>query len=168
MVSTFTEPCSTPEDIANGGERFLIKLYGAMISTSLDTLRCILCTRSVSRSSLSSVLTLESLPPTIGAAMFHPYRSYLAVQQLIGNILWPADWCWQYRDGSLVPLTTDRPVALTLVLLIVSCGCKTCCRKTCGCLKAGLYCSPMCSHCNGQTCSNIHALAVSHDSDDDS
>ena len=150
MVSTFTEPYSTPEDIANGGERFFIKLYGAIRSITLDKLRYILYTRSISRSSLSSGLKLESLPPTIAAAKFHPYRSYLAVQQWIVNNLCPADWCWQYRDGSLVPLTTDRPVAPTRVLQIVSCGCKTGCRKTCGCRKAGLHCSPMCSlsHCN--------------------
>ena len=167
-LSTFTEPRSTPEDVANVGERFLLKFYGAVRSTSLDKLRYILYTRSVSRSSLSSGFKLESLPPTSAAANFHSYRAYLAVQQWIGNNLGPTDWGWQYRDGMLVPRTTDWPVAPTRVLRIVSCGCKTGCRKTCGCRKAGLYCSPMCSHCNGQTCSNIHALSVSQDSDDDS
>ena len=80
------------------------------------------------------------------------------VQRWIGNNLCPTDWGWQYRDGSLVPLSTDRPVAPTSVLRIVSCGCKTGCRKTCGCRKAGLYCSSMCRYCNGHICSNIHAL----------
>ena len=87
------------------------------------------------------------------------------VQQWIGNNLCPTDWGWQYRDGSLIPLTTDRPVAPKRVLRTVSCGCKTGCRKTCRCPMAGLYCSPMCSYCNGHICSNIHALAVSQDSD---
>ena len=90
------------------------------------------------------------------------------LQQRIGNNLCPNDWGWQYRDESLVPLITDRPVAPTRVLRIVSCGCKTGCRKTCGCPKAGLYCSPIYSHCNGHMCSNIHALVVSKDSDNDS
>ncbi len=75
---------------------------------------------------------------------------------------------WEYRDGSLVPPTTNRPGVPTRVLRIVSCGCKTGCRKTCGCRKAGLYCTAMCCHCNGQTCSSMHVLVVSHDSDDDS
>ena len=88
----------------------------------------------------------------------------IEVQQWIWNKLRSTDWGWQYRDESLVPLTTDRPVAPTRVLRILSCGCKTCCRKTCGCPKAGLHCSPMCSYCNGHICSNIHALAVSQDS----
>ena len=90
------------------------------------------------------------------------------LQQWIGNNVCPTDWSWQYRDKSLFPLTTDRPVAPTCVLRIVSCGCKTGCRKTCGCPKAGLNCSPMCSHGNGHIYSNIHALAVSKDSDNDS
>ena len=34
--------------------------------------------------------------------------------------------------------------------------------------KAGLYGSHMCSYCNGHVCSNIRALAVSQDSDNDS
>ena len=167
-LSTFTEPRSMPEDIANVGAWFFLKLYGDVRSTSLDTLRYIFYTRSISRSSLSSVVKLESLPPTVAAAKFHPYRAYLAVNQWIGNNLWPNDWRWQYRDGSLVQLTTDRPVAPTRVLRIVSCGCKTGCQNTCGWRKAGVYCSPMCSHCNGQTCSNIHVLAISQDSDNDS
>ena len=58
-LSTFTEPHSTPEDIANVGERFLLNLYGAVRSTSLDKLCYILYTRSVSRSTLSSAFELE-------------------------------------------------------------------------------------------------------------
>ena len=47
-LGTFlTEPRSTPADIANIGERSLLKLYGAIRSTSLDKLRYILYTRSV-------------------------------------------------------------------------------------------------------------------------
>ena len=109
-------------------------------------------------------LNLNHLLPTAAAAKFHSYHAYLAVQQWVGNNLCPTDWGW---DEILVPLTTDRPIAPTRVLRIVSCCCKTGCRKTCGCRKAGLYCSPTCSHSNGQTCSNTHALAVSQDSDDD-
>ena len=145
----------------------MLKLYAAIKSTSLDKLCYILYTRSVSRSSLSSGFKLESLTPTVAAAKIHSYRACLAVQQWIGNNLCPTHWGRQYKDGSFVPLTTDRPVAPTRVLRIMSCGCKTGYRKTCGCWKAALYCSPLCSHCNGQTSSNMHALAVSQDSDDD-
>ena len=143
----------------------MLKLYGAVTSTPLDKLRYIVYTRSVSRPSLSSGFKLESLPPTSAAAKFHSNRAYLAVQQWIGDNLGPTDWGWQYRDGMLVPLTTDRPVAPTRVLRIVSCGCNTGCRKTCGCPRAGLYCSPLVQLLQWTHMHNIHALAVSQDSD---
>ena len=57
---TFTEPRNTPEDIANVGEMFLLKLYGAFRLTSLDKICYILYTRLVSRSSLSSGFKLEN------------------------------------------------------------------------------------------------------------
>ena len=174
-LSTFTEPRSI---------RFLLKLHGAVRSTSLDKLCYILYTRSVSRPSLPSGFKVESLPPTAAAAKFHSYRAYIAVQQLlavprqrwgdevhwqhtvsqlrlwwtanngppallpanwwalllgrpphrrregngmcphmatscVGNNLCPIDWGWQYRDESLLPFTTDWPVAPTRVLRIV-------------------------------------------------
>ena len=52
----------------------MLKLYGAIRSTSLDKCCYILYTRSVSRSSLSSGFKLESLPPTAAAAKFHSYH----------------------------------------------------------------------------------------------
>ena len=59
-LTTFTEPRNMPEDIANVGEMFLLKLYGAVRLTSLDKLCYILYTRSVSRSSLSSGFNIEN------------------------------------------------------------------------------------------------------------
>ena len=94
-LSTFTEPRCTPEDIANVGERFLLKLYGAIRSTSLDTLRYTRYTRTVRRPSLSPGFKLESLPLTAAATKFHSYRSYIAEQQWIGNNVCPTDWGWQ-------------------------------------------------------------------------
>ena len=83
-LSTFTEPRTMPEDITNVGASFFLKLYGAVRLVSLDKLRYILYTRSVSR---PSGFKLESLPLTAAAANFHSYRAYLAVQQWIGNNL---------------------------------------------------------------------------------
>ena len=38
---------------------------------------------------------------------------------------------------------------------MISYGCKTGCRISCGCRKIGIKCSPMCSFCLGQACTNI-------------
>lgn len=46
-------------------------------------------------------------------------------------------------------------VAPAHVLLIISCGCTAVCGKRCKCRKEGLYCTPMCSSCIGQTCINV-------------
>ena len=83
-LSTFTEPRTMPEDIANVGERFFLKLYGAIRSISLDKLRYILYTRSVSR---PPGFKLDSLPLAVAPAKFHSYRAYPAVHQWIGNNL---------------------------------------------------------------------------------
>ena len=90
-LTTLTEPRCTPEDIiANVGEMFLLKMYGAVSSTSLDKLRYILYTQSVSRSSLSSGFKLESLPPTAAAAIHTvpiniiPVQQWLSCAQLTG------------------------------------------------------------------------------------
>ena len=40
------------------------------------------------------------------------------------NKLSQTDRRCQYRDGIFIPFTTDRPVAPTSELRIVSCGCK--------------------------------------------
>ena len=82
-LSTLTEPRSTPEDIANVGERFLLSCMEPSDRHRWTNF----VTRSVSRSSLSSGFKLESLPRTVAAAKFHSYRAYLAVQQWIGNNL---------------------------------------------------------------------------------
>ena len=106
-LSTFTEPRSPPEDIINVGVRFLLKLYGAVRSTSLDKLRYILYTRSVSRSSLTSRFKLESLPPTAAAAKFHSHRAYIAVQQLLAEP--------KQRWGDGATLTTHSQSTATVV-----------------------------------------------------
>ena len=53
-LSTFTEPGSSHEDAANVVESFLLKLYEAVSSTSLNKHRYIMYTRAIRRSSLSS------------------------------------------------------------------------------------------------------------------
>ena len=115
-----------------------------------------LYTGSISKSYVSSGFRLASLPPTAASPKFQSYRTYLAVKQWMLNKWSQTDRQWQHRDGILIPFTTDRSVVPTNDLRIVSCGCII--LKTRGCRKAWLYCSPMCSHCNGQTCSNSPSL----------
>ena len=142
-----------------------MKLYGAGVkSKSLDKRRYIMYFRSVHRTSVtSSGFKLQSLPPTSAATKFHSYRAYLAVQQWQGNEMPSTEWGWQYRDGLLVPIETDRPVAPDQVLKRISCGCKVGCGKRCTCYKSGLECTLLCTVCNGHNCKNSPVIDLESD-----
>jgi len=51
------------------------------------------------------------LPPTSAAAKQHSYRTFLTVQQWLGNNFNPTEWGWTLTDDILVPVATDQPVA---------------------------------------------------------
>ena len=73
----------------------MLKLYEAIKSTLLDTLRYTMYSRSISHSSVSSGFKLASLPPTAAAPKLQSYRAYLAVKQLMVNTLSQTDRRWQ-------------------------------------------------------------------------
>ena len=153
-LDVFKSDDASHEDIASVGEKFLLKLYGGSSSESLDTHRYLQYIRSMQRNSLASpTFKLECIPPTSGACKFHSYRAYLTVQQWLGNYHLPTQWGWQYQNGKLVPVFTDREVAPKQVLKMISCGCKKGCTNRCKCQKSGLKCSNMCKHCAGK-CQN--------------
>lgn len=113
QLDTFTRAESTHEEVKKAGESFILKLYGASKFQSLDEYRHIAYKRATGRSSLSSSFQLESLPPTSGAAKQHSYRTYLTVQQWLGNTLPPTEWGWRSQDGTLEPVKTDPTLCST-------------------------------------------------------
>lgn len=150
-LHVFKQEDACHNDIASAGEQFMLKLYGAKTTESLDQYRYVMYLQKLSKKSLASAsFQLESLPPTSAAAKFHAYRAYHTVQQWLGNdTLSATDWGWQIINGHLYPVETDQEPAPERVLRIVSCGCKMGCNKRCKCRKASFKCSQMCSHCLG-------------------
>ena len=70
-------------------------------------------------------------------------------------------------ESYLCPVMATKPPAPDILLNMISCGCKTGCRVSCGCRKIGMKCSPMCNFCLGQTCTNIpRELNVSEGSEE--
>ena len=153
---TFMKSGCTHDEVKQAGEDFILQLYGASNYSSLNEYRHVSYKRAIARSSLSSEFNLASLPPTSAAAKQHSYRTYLAVQEWMGNSLNPTEWGWRFQDGTLVPLEMDIPVAPENLLTMVSCGCKPegCSNMICSCKKLGLFCTAMCSKCNGHSCNN--------------
>ena len=104
----------------------------------------------------STVVQVQTLPPTKVAARFHSFRVYLQVQTWIGHRLDPLEWGWCMSNNKLVPLKTTLPAAPERLLKIIRCSCKVNCdSKRCSCRKHGLYCTSSCGDCQGTGCSNI-------------
>ena len=145
-VSIFNMPQAAKKDLISAGEKFLLHLYGASDSTSLDAFRYYAYTRAIAMKSASKdSFNLATLPPTSAAAKQHILRTYLQVQQWIGNELEPTDWGWRVYMDTLIPVPTYQPPAPEPLLNLVSCKCKT------GCRRVGALCSPMCAYCMGIT-----------------
>lgn len=96
--------------------------------------------------------------------MFHQ------VQEWLGNALPPEMWGWKRgADGNLEPVTAHDPPAPETVLKSIFCRCKSGCTGNCGCRKAGITCSRVCSGCLG-SCTNgipIDLVDVEGEDDDD-
>ena len=94
-MDVFSLHSSTHEDVANAGEKFLLKLYGAEQFATLNKYRHVAYKRSVAKTSTSSTFKMASLPPTSAAAQQHSYRVYLQVQQWLGHCIPPTEWGWK-------------------------------------------------------------------------
>lgn len=79
----------------------------------------------------------------------------------------PTEWGWKRTLNGLLPVTTEKEAAPPALLKIISCSCRGACKGNCGCRKHGLKCSIICSHCEGQTCSNVEALRIDIEEDID-
>ena len=100
-------------------------------------------------------LELKALPPTSDLAKYHSYWAYYQVQKWLGNdIISPTDWGWA-RSEHLIPIIKDQAAAADKILKLISCGCKQGCSRNCKCRKAELFCTILCSGCNGRDCANI-------------
>ena len=153
-MSCFTRNTSSPQEIAEAGEIFLLALYGHSKFHSLNKCRHILYKRIVAKTPVNGNIRFASLPPTFEASKQHFYRVYLQVQDWMGNSLPPQQWGWKLHEGILVPVESDLPPAPQRLMNIVSCGCKSGCGHSCGCRKAGMVCSEICVECAGVSCGN--------------
>ena len=168
LLNVFNSPNSTHQEVQKAGETFLLRLYGASSKcASLDELRYIAYRKAISKTSLASTFHLSALPPTSAAAKQHSFRTYLTVQEWMGNLMEPTEWGWRLENNNLTPIETDRPIAPETLLNMVLCCCKADgCGVSCGCSRHGVHCSNLCSKCNGQTCNNVAPASSLLDADE--
>ncbi|GBM05910.1 hypothetical protein AVEN_135276-1 [Araneus ventricosus] len=61
----------------------------------------------------------------------------------------------------------ERDAAPESLLKIISCNCKKVCKNACGCQKAGLICSSLCTCSLGEACENVSDINLLEDSIED-
>ncbi|GBM71018.1 hypothetical protein AVEN_56658-1 [Araneus ventricosus] len=143
-IQVFFNSEATIDQVAKAGETFLIHLYRGNPRTSacdFNHLRNTLFTQSATKARS----TPARLPPTVDAAPFHALRSYLQIQKWLGHEKNPLEWGWVPTRFGLSPRKMERDAAPESLLKIISCNCKKRCKNACGCRKAGLICSFLCT-----------------------
>lgn len=163
LSSVFYQKNASSEEIASSAYHLIIGMYSdksekKIIDKSPNFTLNDLRFMQFSKAKIKSKFSLESLPPTEGAAKQHAFRVYYQLQQWLGNIdLQATDWGWQIKRGKLLPVgTADPPIPIKLMNQIAcSCSKKGCIDASCGCKKHGLRCTNLCGHCHEDTCSNL-------------
>lgn len=165
-IQIFKKENAFADEVADAGERFLLALYGSKNeeNMSLDKYRYQFFLKSLTKSKFN----LASLPPTSAATRQHSLRTYHQVQWWYGFSKKAEEWGWKKAQTGITPVTTLKDPAPKTLLTFISCKCKTRCGKACGCRKAGLKCSVICSFCNGKSCENVgQDILEASDEDED-
>lgn len=162
LIKPFYEPNADYRIIARNGCSLIASIYNAKdITSSLDDLRF----QRYKLLTAKSTFQLEKLPPTVGAATQHSYRSYCQLQKWLGNEITASKWGWKevIIDNSkmLVPRFTDISLIPEDLLKKISCHCTTnCSTNRCGCRKHGLKCTVLCTKCeHTEKCSNTETIS---------
>lgn len=163
-INVFSNPEATADQVANVGEKCLIYLYGGDPNKiNLNELRYRLFTKSAAKVKSN----LARLPPTIDASRFHSLRCYHQVQKWLGIEHNPIQYGWIRTTHGLSPQKMEQNAAPESVLKVISCSCKKGCTNACGCRKAGLTCSTLCTSCMGQSCENVPEIEENAEDDGD-
>ncbi|GBN27951.1 hypothetical protein AVEN_234181-1 [Araneus ventricosus] len=87
-----------------------------------------------------------------------------AIQKWLGHEKNPLEWGWVPKRFGLSPRKMERDAASESLLKIISCNCKKRCKNACGCRKAGLICSSLCTCSLGEACENVSDISLLEDS----
>ncbi|GBN96293.1 hypothetical protein AVEN_243499-1 [Araneus ventricosus] len=163
-AEVFTNIGSSPDLILTNGIRFLLAMYGA--PNKIDFIDKYRYLSFVKNTRNNKRVQFSCLPPTSAAVYQHLCRVDYQVQVCLGNELDPENWVWVLKDNSLDPIQTPLPPAPEKLLNTIFCNCKKGCNYKCGCKKVGLFCSQVCSNCQGKSYSNVESNTTDEDAYD--
>lgn len=84
----------------------------------------------------------------------------------LGNDKNPKEWGWKRTSRRLRQIMNKLEPAPPSLLKLISCTCRTNCGTACGCHKAGLKCSTISKLFYGESCTNVKAVHVEEEDDD--
>ncbi|GBM30414.1 hypothetical protein AVEN_221005-1 [Araneus ventricosus] len=96
-----------------------------------------------------------------------PKDSVEKIQQCLGHEKNPLEWGWVPTRFGLSPRKMERDAAPESFLKIICFNCKTRCKNACGCRKAGLICTSLCTCSPGEACENVSDINLLEDSIED-
>ena len=163
-AKVFEEIDSSPQTIITKGIRFLLAVYGA--PKKIDCIEKYIYLTFVKNTWNKKQVQLSCLPSTSASTYQHLYRAFYQIQAWLGNQLNPEDWGWKLTDNILELIQTILPPAPEKLLNTIICNCKKGCSTKCGCRRVGLSCSPACTNCQCQSCSNVQSIPIDEDSCD--
>lgn len=162
-VKIFKDPNAEKNTLFKAMEPFLVTLYGAEHTSSLNELRYL----RFAQATTSNKFNLARLPPTEDAAKHHTWRVYYQVQAWMSIAKDPTNWGWKQNLNGLSPVPMLIEPAPQSLISFISCQCKKACVAKCSCIKAGLKCSVVCLHCNETSCGNMPEAYIEEDSIED-
>ena len=93
-VSTVSELLDYMETFLNGEDGYSIKYFKQKL-----------------KERYSDDIIITTITGKSSIVKQHSFRTYLTVQEWMGNSLLPTEWGWRLQDGMLTPVETDRPIA---------------------------------------------------------
>ncbi|GBN98297.1 hypothetical protein AVEN_14467-1 [Araneus ventricosus] len=95
------------------------------------------------------------------------YDNIFVIQKWLGHEKNPLEWGWVPTRFGLSPRKMERDAAPESLLKIISRNCKKRCKKACGCRKAGIICSSLCTCSLGEAFENVSDINLLEDSIED-
>ncbi|GBL81649.1 hypothetical protein AVEN_93436-1 [Araneus ventricosus] len=160
------------EDISKSYRRYLQTLYGSNVAVVFDgypsdvnrnSVKSAECIRRANLHSSHEIIFNEATCPETSQELSLANERN-KIQKWLGHEKNPLEWGWVPTRFGLSPRKMERDAAPESLLKIISCNCNKRCKNACGCRKAGLIISSLCTCSLGEACENVSDINLLEDS----